>query len=213
MNHNFVPIGKPFLMYSSATVWLLHARLVGKSNWNEQAITVYMEDATLPASRSAAAKLLEVLGHHVTTLVQHLFLHVKPPKPAQSRWTGVPAVSQWCLALSLFHRLFVPLMKALSEKDSGNSSLPTTLDGDVGIQVAVSVWGGSQSSVNTLTPHIIFGAFSCVLCTVVLLPVFFWGGGSGANFRFRCLSGTAEDTTASTLPMVPNLAPVLNEQL
>ena len=58
--------------------------------------------------------LLKALANHVGTLCEHLFLSCKPPRPAQARWTGVPAVSKWCLCFSLFHQLLDPLLSSLA---------------------------------------------------------------------------------------------------
>ena len=77
--------------------------------------------------------LLDSLSNHVAVLCEHLFLSSKPPRPAESRWTGVPSVCRWCLAFSCFHQLLGPLLKALAAgaKDSGDAETQAaTLDND-----------------------------------------------------------------------------------
>lgn len=66
------------------------------------------EDFCVPdAARTA-------LCDHIAVLCSHVLLGAKPPKPTLSRWTGVAAVCNWRLRLSLFHGLLGPVLQALS---------------------------------------------------------------------------------------------------
>lgn len=111
-------------------------RLVGESDWASRSITCFFDVDGLTSSREV---LVDGLANHVTVLCEHLFLSTKPPRPTQSRWTGVPGVCQWCLGLELFHQTLAPLLQALSDKkDSGSgdgdaaTATMTTLDNDAG---------------------------------------------------------------------------------
>lgn len=53
------------------------------------------------------------LACHLAQLIQVIFLNCRPPAPAQSRWTGVPAVARFCYGLYSWHRIFVPLFASL----------------------------------------------------------------------------------------------------
>ena len=53
------------------------------------------------------------LACHLAQLIQVVLLNCRPPAPAQSRWTGVPAVARFCYGLFAWHRIFVPLFATL----------------------------------------------------------------------------------------------------
>lgn len=77
----------------------------------------------------------DAIADHIKTLCKHLFFSSKPPKPTQSRWTGVAGVARWALRLSLFHHCLGPVLKALSgvgqANQAGNEMAPEVLDNDV----------------------------------------------------------------------------------
>lgn len=94
-------------------------RLVGFSEWrNSSTINVYVPDSTLEQSSSEhLSRLRSAIVDHLTVLLKHLFLSIKPARPAQSRWTGVASVASFTLAFALFHNMLEPLFGALTAKD------------------------------------------------------------------------------------------------
>lgn len=108
---------------------------MGWSDWSGPSITVYLN---VDEPKCSSPQLLRSLATHLTTLCEHLFFSSKPPRPTQSRWTGVPSVSRWCLALSLFHQMLGPLLSSLATsggKDPGpgfGASEGAVLDNDAG---------------------------------------------------------------------------------
>lgn len=59
-------------------------------------------------------QLMDALATHIAVLYEHVFVSVKPQRPTQSRWTGVPCVANFCLGLQLFHNLLEPLLTSLA---------------------------------------------------------------------------------------------------
>ena len=89
---------------------------------------MYVDDSAL-TDESRREQLHKAVAHHVTVLFRHIFLSVKPSKPAQSRWTGVASVANFTLSLALFHRMLAPLFASLTAKD-GNSASSTVKSTD-----------------------------------------------------------------------------------
>lgn len=121
--------------------FFLRLRLTGYSDWGSESIDVFIneETATVLTTKGDAhqeeilrTRLHTALTEHLSAIVGHVFLGRKPARPAQSRWTGVADVCQWCLGLSLFHKLFKPLLGALSSKsdDLAGNEQPV-MDNDV----------------------------------------------------------------------------------
>ena len=119
-------------------------RLVGASNWNGSSLTVYVEDTALASHARNPASLHRLhcaLAEHLTVLIRHIFLSTKPPKPSQSRWTGVAGAARWALSLALFHKLLAPLMSSLSSTTCGSDGnfgfdgMMNALDQDVWVSV------------------------------------------------------------------------------
>lgn len=121
---------------------LLHAklRLVGASDWSSEEISVYLNHSGEMISSSGELlvpkHVKDAVADHVITLCRHLFFSSKPPKPTQSRWTGVAGVARWALRLSLFHHCLGPVMTALSSgveqaDQAGQEMAPEALDNDV----------------------------------------------------------------------------------
>lgn len=94
---------------------------------------VFIDDNTLHRAR-ADDQLLQQLersvSEHLSALISHVFLHSKPARPSQSRWTGVANVAEWCLGLALFHQFLTLLFGALSAK-AGSNTADSTMDVDV----------------------------------------------------------------------------------
>jgi hypothetical protein len=91
-------------------------RLCGYSDWSSDRIDVYLDDATAAnPDQHKKDRLHTSLVEHLGALVIHVFLHCRPAKPSQSRWTGVGNVAQWALSLAMFHRMLAPVFMALSE--------------------------------------------------------------------------------------------------
>lgn len=94
---------------------------------------VFIDDNTLHRAR-ADDQLLQQLersvSEHLSALISHVFLHSKPARPSQSRWTGVANVAEWCLGLALFHQFLALLLGALSAK-AGSNTADSTMDVDV----------------------------------------------------------------------------------
>ena len=95
----------------------------------------------IPANKRHSA------GEQVALAVHHALLFYKPQRPAASRWTGVPHVAQWCLALmsvhSMFRDLFQAAFKAPVEDASEADAVPISLDADAG---ASSLYGCACST-------------------------------------------------------------------
>lgn len=97
---------------------------------------MYVSD-DLFARTATNSKLKEqvhsALVEHISSLASYIFLGRKPARPAQARWTGVPNVARFALALSLFHNLLEPLLGSLCTGADGQSdSKVTSMDADVG---------------------------------------------------------------------------------
>lgn len=111
-------------------------RLCGYSNWKTEQIIVYVSDETAAEcfDPRKQAMLKKAVCEHLSALVAYVFMHAKPSRPSQSRWTGVANVAQWTLGLALFHRFLKPLFTALSTKldvpDADANSAGTTMDTD-----------------------------------------------------------------------------------
>ena len=99
-------------------------------------ISVFVDDEALqdPALRQ---RIHNSLVDHIVTLFEHLFMGVKPSKPAQSRWTGVASVSQFALCLGLCHKMLQPLLSLLTAKDTGTTA--TTADNDADARASTQV--------------------------------------------------------------------------
>ena len=110
-------------------------RLVGASDWNSPEITVYMKNADDISAILNSQHILDAVCSHLATLCRHVFLTRKPPKPTQSRWTGVAGVARWGLCLACFHRSLAPVLSALvkTEKGEGPGQNNMELDNDAGL--------------------------------------------------------------------------------
>ena len=109
-------------------------------------MTVYVDDVALASHTQNPAslqRLQHALAEHLTVLIRHVFLSTKPPKPSQSRWTGVAGAARWALGLALFHKLFAPLITALASTACGSDGnfdfdvMMAALDQDVWSSVSV----------------------------------------------------------------------------
>lgn len=98
---------------------------MGESDWSSKTITVFLRADGLPTAQTV---LVDALSNHLAVLCEHLFLSTKPPRPTQSRWTGVPAVSQWALSLELFHRMLGPMLQSLAGNDDSASASGAAAD-------------------------------------------------------------------------------------
>ena len=115
-------------------------RLVGYSNWQASAISVYVQDSALEQDEAAVNKLHDAIAHHVTILFRHIFLSRKPSRPSQSRWTGVANVASFALSLALCHGLLKPLFASLSAKDDNTTGKTAhSTDADVGSSVVFGI--------------------------------------------------------------------------
>lgn len=126
-------------------------RFCGHSNWKMEQIVVYISDETADCpDPDKQAMLRRGVVEHLCALVGYVFMHCKPARPSQSRWTGIAHVSQWTLGLALFHRFLSPLFAALSAKsdaatckDSDNAG--STIDTDARVQVVDLIAGCYES--------------------------------------------------------------------
>ncbi len=73
---------------------------------------MFIGGITEPLKHGTAAH--NAVAEVVTTLFLHCFLHAKPARVAQARWTGVASVVEWCLGLGLFHCMLGPLLGSLA---------------------------------------------------------------------------------------------------
>ena len=105
----------------------LSPRLCGYSEWSSEIISVYVNDTAAAEQNDGCLK--NALAEHLFALVSHVFLHCKPARPSQSRWTGVASVAQWALGLFLFHRMLQPLFVALASGNTADEG--AVMDADV----------------------------------------------------------------------------------
>lgn len=98
-------------------------QLFGDSDWSGDILLVIWDgpdapDLALVAAQSAAA-------------IKGVLFCIKPSKPAQSRWTGVPHAAGWVLSAGLFHNFFTRLLRLTSragpdragDEEGGRASL------------------------------------------------------------------------------------------
>ena len=94
-------------------------RITGYSNWSRNDIVVFYHGEH--SDEDAVNRVKCRVASHLARLFNLIFLNVRPPPPAQSRWTGVPAVAAFCYGAFCFHNLFKSLIGALSQSSSGNA--------------------------------------------------------------------------------------------
>lgn len=115
-------------LWYDMTLWWLYwghrpiLRMVGASDWKSNVIAMYLNDSgggsTAYQIASTSEDVKHAIAQHLAVLAKHLFMSAKPPKPTQSRWTGVAGVCRWALRISLFHRCLSPMLSALATKES-----------------------------------------------------------------------------------------------
>lgn len=119
-------------------------RFCGHSNWKMQQIIVYISDETANCPDPHKQTMLRRgVAEHLCALVGYVFMHCKPARPSQARWTGIAHVAQWTLGLALFHQFLKPLFTALSAKSDDDSkdsdTAGNTMDADVRVQASCSL--------------------------------------------------------------------------
>ncbi|CAE8582318.1 unnamed protein product [Polarella glacialis] len=122
------PTGEPLDKKYDHAMKLLE--LAGWSDWRGKSIIIAVQEE-LPMRHQNLAALVWT----VSTLVKSVFLSSKPAQPAQSRWTGVPQVSCWCLSLVMFYDFFGAIMTRLQQKYNMTAAnvmdlLESTMDAD-----------------------------------------------------------------------------------
>lgn len=102
---------------------------------------MYIADETLNNKRFDQSSLRESVVAHLGALVSYVFMHCKPARPSQARWTGVPHVAQWALGLSMWHRILTPLFAALT---SSKGEPGPQMSGDAALMDADVAGSGSE---------------------------------------------------------------------
>lgn len=113
------------MVYTAISRPTFALRLVGYGNWNADKITVMVTDTSRYQSPAIRAALVK----HISNLIRSVFLSQRPTTPAQSRWTGVPAVARFAYGLYAFHRLFSFLCKKLAPRGKGGEHQAGNADG------------------------------------------------------------------------------------
>ena len=99
----------------------------------ERSLSTSMMLAVMTVRHTWFQTLRSAICQHITVLCQHLFLSQKPPKPTQSRRTGVAGVARWAFGLASFHRCLGPVLQSLHKSqrdDKAGGDAASLLDND-----------------------------------------------------------------------------------